>query len=738
MTLLYLTSLLYLSFGVILLLLGLIILKENLHRNLNRIAGFMMFFAGMGSILAAFGLYMPEGSPLQSSVASFHNLFLLWEFFFPFLLLFSFYFPREHKWISGHRSFPYLIFIPHLIHFVLLVSFDSSQAVKSLIDVGRFNSGFGILLQPILIVFSLLFSLLGLIYTIHEHFFSVVNFFYATFAITFMLLGYRKLQSEKQRRSVRLVLWGIGISMLLYAFAFLFPKMNLFLLPAAASHFMAAMALLVGAGSIAWAIIRYQFLDIRLIIRRGFIYSVVYAILIGLYLLVYGQSKRLVTAVFGIEIPVLEILFIILALFLFQPILGLVETLIDRWLMKDRQDYRHILSEISHEIMTTLDLGQLQEKMIAILKESMGITDSALLVADSDGDLVFERDHNKLIFSGKESWITVARTFREPFGFDDLCLRVEPSRGLDRLRTLNAHLLAPLIHFETLVGILVLSEKEDHVRFTVEDMAVLSILGNQAAVAIENSKLYHENLIKHRMEEELRLAHEIQTNLLPRMCPQSDRFEIAAYNLPSKEIGGDYYDFLPLKENRIGIAIGDISGKGIPAALLMSNLQAALRVSAVQCTHSHEVMALVNNQISQTTSPEKFATFFYGIFDPVRSELEYTNAGHNYPVLCTKHGAYHLLEKGGLIVGILEEISYQSETVRLDAGDLLVLYTDGLTEAINKEDEEFGEERLLHLIREVRNFEAQQVLDLILEEAVNFTGGQLQSDDLTIVVLKMK
>lgn len=738
MNLAYAISLLYLTFGVILILLGLIILKENLQRPLNRITGLMMVFAGMGPLLAAFGLLIPENPELLRSLTPFLNIFLIWELFFPLLLLFSLHFPYEYKWIRKRTGIQFLIFVPHLIHLILLFFFDSPGAVTGLIDTARFSSGFGIVLQPLLIILSLVCSLLGLIYSVHEHFFSLVNLIYSLLTMLFMSWGYRRMRTTRQKFQVRWVIWGIRLSMLLYAFAFLFPRLNLIRTPTAASHFLTTLALLIGAGSIAWAIIRYQFMDIRLIIKRGFIYSVVYAILIGIYLLIYSQSKRLVTAILGIQIPILEVLFIIIALFFFQPILSVVESLIEKRLIKDTKDFRHILSELSREIMSTLDMAELKGKIVTTLQDSMGIEQVSLLTTDRDGDLVLEQAQKRIVLSGREEWVSLLLSLAEPVGFDDLCLRAESSRGLSRLRSLSAFLIVPLIHLDDLVGLLALSEKSDGSRYTAEDLTILSILSSQAAIAIENSKLVHDNLIKHRMEEELRLARDIQTNLLPTTSPQSPHFELVGYNLPSKEVGGDYYDFIPLDKGRIGIAIGDISGKGIPAALLMSNLQAALRVSAALCSSTDQVMDRVNGQISRTTAPEKFATFFYGILDMRARTLEYTNAGHNYPILIRKNGEIRLLKEGGMVVGIMGDVTYAAETIQVGTDDLLMMYTDGLSEAINQDEEEFGEKRLLELISRICHLEAQQVMDLILEEAVNFTHGQLQSDDLTMVVLKIR
>jgi len=728
----------YLSFGVILILLGLIIVKENNRRLLNRLTGAMMFFAGLGPILGAFGLFWPESSAGGLSLDPFRFVFTMWEFFFPLLLLFSLYFPYEHEWSKKHRTLPILLFIPHLIHVLLLFFFQSPDEIQQLIQTNALTGRTGSVMEPVRVFMSLILSLIRLLYTCHQNCYALINLIYVVWAVVLMWTGFRRLKIPRQREQIQIVLWGICISMALYALAFLLPALRIVALSENWTHLLTILALICGAGSIAWAIIRYQFLDIHLIIRRGLMYSILFAVLIGAYLLIYSHGRLLLVNIVGVHIPVLEVLFIIVALLLFQPVFSRLENWVESLFFKDAQDYRHILVEISHEIMTTLDPVELQNKISLTLKQAIGVEHAALLVSDDEGDFISSQDGIKTVFPKEEAWIQVLRESPEPIGFDDLSLRSDNLRGLSRLRSLNAFLLVPLMHLEQLVGILVLGEKENRNRFTTEDWTILSVLGSQTAVAIENGKLVRENLIKQRMEEDLRLAKEIQKNLLPSVYPSGDRFELVGYNLPSKEVGGDYYDFIPLPENRLGIAIGDISGKGIPAALLMSNLQAALRVSASQARTTEDVIQLVNQQISRTTAPEKFATFFYGVLDQKSLSLEYTNAGHNYPIHVSQSGNQKQLQKGGLIIGIYPNAHYETGRIQMQSGDVLIMYTDGLTESLNPEEDEYGEERLSGLLERISHLSAQQILDLILEEVVQFTKGQLYADDLTMVILKMK
>jgi sigma-B regulation protein RsbU (phosphoserine phosphatase) len=321
---------------------------------------------------------------------------------------------------------------------------------------------------------------------------------------------------------------------------------------------------------------------------------------------------------------------------------------------------------------------------------------------------------------------------------EQLSVLVKDEKSLEGLRRLGAFLLIPLAYRDRLVGILMLGEKVTKTNFSTEDMTLLSVLSNQIAIAMENARLYNETLEKHRIEEDLRLAREIQRNLLPRFRPQGKNFEITGFNLPSREVGGDYYDFIPLSDDRIGVVIGDISGKGIPAAILMSNLQATFRISALHAKSTAEAMHLVNNQIIQTTSVEKFATLFYGVFDSKSRSLEYTNAGHNFPIHWSPNRDCLFLKEGGLVIGVLKDAPYQSAKIQLLPGELIVFYTDGVTEARNKKEDEFGEARLIDVISRCSHKPAESILETILDSVTVFTDGDLESDDLTLVVMKVK
>jgi sigma-B regulation protein RsbU (phosphoserine phosphatase) len=239
------------------------------------------------------------------------------------------------------------------------------------------------------------------------------------------------------------------------------------------------------------------------------------------------------------------------------------------------------------------------------------------------------------------------------------------------------------------------------------------------------------------MEEELEIARGIQRNLLPGEIPDFDGFDIAVMNITSQQVGGDYYDVIRLDDNTFCVAIADVSGKGVPAALLMANLQAFIKTTCSQGMQLEEATALINDLISENTSDGRFITFFWAIVDSEKRTLNYVNAGHNHPLLI-RNGKIRKLDKGGIIIGVMKTIvPYLSESIQLNKDDVIVLFTDGITEAKNKFDEEYSDEKLEVLSVESASCSSEEILEKIKDDVQTFALGAAQSDDMTVVVIKV-
>ncbi|MDZ7658759.1 SpoIIE family protein phosphatase [Fodinibius sp.] len=286
-----------------------------------------------------------------------------------------------------------------------------------------------------------------------------------------------------------------------------------------------------------------------------------------------------------------------------------------------------------------------------------------------------------------------------------------------------------------LVGVGARANEEE---YSSSDYNFLQSLGNLAVLSIQKTYLLEERIEKERMEEELNIAKGIQKGLLPDPIPQSDELDIAASNISSYQVGGDYFDILEAPENRLLFAIGDVTGKGMPAALLMANLQAMLHVLLPVDISLAEATGQINEIIYQNTPSDKFITFFWGIFNPKNYQFQYVNAGHNPPALLrSEKNEFEELSEGGLILGAMSTMTpYDQQTITLSKDDLLVFYTDGVTEAKNKsETEEYGEERLFECIKQNRDLSASKIQNAIIEDVKSYSKD-IQYDDVTIIVIK--
>lgn len=306
----------------------------------------------------------------------------------------------------------------------------------------------------------------------------------------------------------------------------------------------------------------------------------------------------------------------------------------------------------------------------------------------------------------------------------------------EEVNIIRSLLSVPLLSKSKMIGLITVFNKKGESGFNDDDQRLLSIISSQSSQVIENARLLKEEQELIKVQQELRLAYEIQMNLLPETSPQIDGYEIFGTSIPAKEVGGDYFDFIAAEKNKMAFCVGDISGKGMPAALLMSNLQASVRGQTLVRSNVKDCMEKINSMLFHNTPPEKFSTFFYGILDSENHKIIYSNAGHNYPFLFSKKRGLVQLEKGDIVLGCMETFQFGEHSISLEPGDLLLLYSDGITEAINENEEELGEEEMTKVIIENPDISLKKMADLILEKVKLHSGDNLQYDDMTLVLIK--
>ena len=306
------------------------------------------------------------------------------------------------------------------------------------------------------------------------------------------------------------------------------------------------------------------------------------------------------------------------------------------------------------------------------------------------------------------------------------------------LQKFGIELIVPMQLQGETKGLILLGKRGSDSEYSEADIEYIYSVGSLAIVSIENQRLFKEALEKQKLEEDLEIAHDIQKNLLPHKIPQFTNFDVVASTVFSKQVGGDYYDVITLDNNNFCVAIADVSGKGVSAALMMANLQAFLKTICKQGMKIDEATGLINDLITENTTEGKFITFFWAIIENESKQMLYVDAGHNPPLLIRK-GNIIKLDKGGIILGVMKTmIPYSSEKLQLEKDDVIVLFTDGVSEAMNQSGEEFSDERLEKLSLSLVEKSAMEISNVIQNEVSKFAYGTVQSDDITLMVIKVK
>ena len=390
------------------------------------------------------------------------------------------------------------------------------------------------------------------------------------------------------------------------------------------------------------------------------------------------------------------------------------------------------LFELSKEFNAIFDREKLLKLFTFTLMGQVGASRYAVCL--KDGETVASRidtqrfsEYKQVLFENITSPVLVANLQRKKILLD--------LRAACQEQSIVA--LIPLQVQNEVKGMLCVGERLRGGSYSASDLEFIYSLGNLAIISLENTRLFYEAVEKQKMENELNIAREIQKGLLPRSLPAIPGLALAALNISSKQVGGDYYDVVVLENGTCVIAIGDVSGKGTPASLLMANVQATIRTLVHFNLPLSEMTSLVNGLICDSTGSDKFITFCWGIFDPATKIFRYVNAGHNHPFVVRADRSIERLTEGGIILGVTKEAApYNEGSVQLRTGDVIVMFTDGISEAMNVDGIDYTEERVEEFLRNIGPMSAQGVLDKVQNEIARYTSGALQSDDITLVVMK--
>jgi phosphoserine phosphatase RsbU/P len=406
-------------------------------------------------------------------------------------------------------------------------------------------------------------------------------------------------------------------------------------------------------------------------------------------------------------------------------------------------DKLRMLLDITKKISQSLDLDEIISQVMDTLEW--------LLPYDAAGIYVMEQDIDGYIFKSKairgyritfeqvephlklgEGFIGSVAQSGEPI----ICPNVhEDSRYFPARKRTNSEMVAPIVVNEEVVGVFDLeSDKFD--AYNEDDLAILQMLSAQVAIIIEKAQLHEQLVEKKRLQAQIEIARQVQLTLLPEKDPLLSGFEISAYNFPTDEVSGDYYDWVKIFDDQIGIVIADASGKGLPASLLMAFLRASLRALAQIGYAPHIAFSKVNDLVWDSVEGNQFITAIYGFLDGTNKTFVFSNAGHNPPFVIRESGEIKFIDYGDLPLGMFQNIRYHQHFLRLARNDTLVLYTDGLTEAANENGEEFGVQRLAERVIAGKHLPAREMIDFIHQGVLDFSRGKTLEDDATVLIVK--
>jgi sigma-B regulation protein RsbU (phosphoserine phosphatase) len=581
----------------------------------------------------------------------------------------------------------------------------------------------------------------------HRNLFSVVNILYSFVAVYLLSRNLGRVLNPRLARQMRTVLVGLSISIIAYVVTKFFSWTYPDVMPRDVSLALTNFSLVMSGGTIAFAVIRQQFLGIRHVIRRGILYSAAAILFAAAYLIVVRPVSDFFGQYSGVSKDAFETGVIILAIIAFQPALNRTEEILGALLLKGRVDTARRFKQLSDEVTGAASLEQLEKILHQGCRE---ILDTSVVSLERFEDP-----------SGTERLRTTLETIGEPVRRVDLAnfervgsdftvlrglgQRIVPRRGAQRRslldeilevspRLANYEVVVPVLKERRCVGYMGLGEKIYGVPYSSEELAHLSVLAAQVSAGLQNIRLMKENVERKLFEEELKIARKIQTQLLPGTPPKLSGFDLCALTLPSRYVGGDYYDFVQIDDRKLALVVADVSGKGIPASILTATLQAAVRSNVDAQTDPGLMLNRLNGLLYQNTSASEFATLFYCVVDLKSASVRYANAGHDFPFVVNGDGAKPLGESG-IVLGCLKDYTYETNVCRIPENGTLVLYTDGVTESESDSGDYFGENRLRETLRRYSHHDAEAICDGIIDDVRAFVSSESQ-DDITLVVLK--
>ncbi len=576
---------------------------------------------------------------------------------------------------------------------------------------------------------------------------------YISLGITFFMNSYYKLKNETLKKPLKIIINGFLIGGMGFIYSFLIPffiKKPNFLVQSWI-YLPCALVLFIPI-SFGYSIFKYRILDTEFIVKKGLVFGIITAFIVGIYLLLVLVLNSILSQFMPENKQLLTIALIVIVTFSFDFVNKKAKEFVDKQFYRERYNYRKSLLEFSEELPYLDNIKQIIDKIGTSVKDTMGIDHLNVWFKDDEYQRILQNEYEKKSDNEKvihkesnfdEAFSSLFLNNKEPKILNDLYIQEFkiPASYKEVIKKENFALLIPIYIKDNLIGTMNFGEKPSGKSYSEEDIDLLKTLASQAAIAFENSRLQKEKISKQKIEEELQIARKIQMGLLPQSINSIEGIEVSGFYNPAKIIGGDFYDVIKISESKMLVIVADVSGKGIPAALYMSKVQAMIQFAASIFQSPKDILIEVNKQIHNKIDKRSFITTIIALFDLEKMKVKICRAGHN-PAIYSVNGKLHLLKSKGMGLG-LESNKFFDENLEESEMDIsndnvFVFYSDGLTEAMNKNREEFGTDKIMDIIDINRQSSCSLIQKEIINSVDSFRGNAEQNDDITLVITKIK
>ncbi len=573
--------------------------------------------------------------------------------------------------------------------------------------------------------------------------------FYFAGLILFALSYFRRLDPSK-RKKFKPILDAVAIGLLTVVYLLIVQTSNPFAIFTNPILLMPGFLLVGVPVAFGYSIFRYRLMDIDLIVKRSLLYGIITASLAAIYLgFVFGIGSLLSTLVGKSENEVLNVVAFLVIAFAFDPIKQRAQGWIDRIFYRERHDYQKALLEFSQELPRLMNMDQILNSMVNRISSTMHVEKVAVILCDEvEGcySVAKNMETSCCVFGDEQGGLlNLLRESKVPNYFGLISEEPESVKVNDRDREKiirsGTVLSVPMFMKDRLIGTIHVGEKLSDKAYSQEDIDLLSTVGSQAAIAIENARLHKSEIERQKIQEELALARRIQQGLLPKQNPDIDGLDIAGVAIPAQVVGGDYFDFIEIGSKKLLVVIADVAGKGMSAALYMSKIQGMVQLAAHMYSSPKEMLTHVNRRIYDGIERKSFITMVLALFDMEQGEVKICRAGHNKVLIGTDGTLEYLSAEGiglGLERGPVFENTLQEVRKPLKPGGLFFFYTDGLTEAMNEQEVQLGEDSVLQILKSKRHLTSEEIQRSITTAVEEFVGKAEQHDDLTLVVVKIR